>query len=194
MDSRDIVLAQVESLVSQARGVDVVFRMDEDAFRAFYDRTARPLWAYVSRMAGDPQFADDLLQESYFRFLRAGVAWESEAHCRRYLFRIATNLVNDHRWRRRRREVPLPEPGTAWEPRADTDVAGGAERRTDVGRALARLRPRERQLLWLAYAEGASHREIAAALGLALGGIRVMLFRARRRMAALLAESRSGGS
>ena len=194
MNPRDVTLDHADRLLMQAREADVAFRMDEDAFCAFYDRTARPLWAYASRITGDPHVADDVLQESYYRFLRAGVPWESETHCRRYLFRIATNLVNDRRWRRAGREVPLPDPGTAAEPRTGEDVAGGAARRTDVGRALARLKPRERQLLWLAYAEGASHREIADALGLAIGGIKVLLFRARRRMAALLGESRAGRS
>jgi RNA polymerase sigma-70 factor, ECF subfamily len=50
------------------------------------------------------------------------------------------------------------------------------------------MRPRDRQLLWLAYAEGYSHREIAEVTGLASASIRLLLFRARRKMAALLRE------
>jgi RNA polymerase sigma-70 factor (ECF subfamily) len=64
-----------------------------------------------------------------------------------------------------------------------------AESRHDLRRALQRLSSRERELLWLAYAEGSSHREIADALGLRAGGIRVLLFRARRRLAGLLRGS-----
>jgi RNA polymerase sigma-70 factor (ECF subfamily) len=41
-------------------------------------------------------------------------------------------------------------------------------------------------MLWLAYAEGASHSEIADVLGLRPGSLKTMLFRARRRLAALL--------
>ena len=48
------------------------FVMDEETFRAFYDRTARGVWVYLSRVTGDRQMADDLLQETFYRFLRAG--------------------------------------------------------------------------------------------------------------------------
>jgi RNA polymerase sigma-70 factor (ECF subfamily) len=58
-----------------------------------------------------------------------------------------------------------------------------------LGPALGCMRPRDRQLLWLAYAEGYSHREIAAITGLASASIRLLLFRARRKIARLLREN-----
>jgi RNA polymerase sigma-70 factor (ECF subfamily) len=66
--------------------------------------------------------------------------------------------------------------------------------RADLSRAMAHLTARERDLLWLAYAEGSSHREIADSLGLKSGSIRLLLFRARRRLAWLLqrGSSRAG--
>ena len=51
---------------------------------------------------------------------------------------------------------------------------------------MARLKPRERELLWLAYAQGSTHQEIGEALGLKTGSIKPLLFRARQRMATLL--------
>ena len=66
----------------------------------------------------------------------------------------------------------------------------GAQRRVDLSRAMARLKPRERALLWLAYAEGSSHKEIADSLGLKASSIKLLLFRARRRLAALLGGGR----
>jgi RNA polymerase sigma-70 factor (ECF subfamily) len=42
-------------------------------------------------------------------------------------------------------------------------------------------------LLWLAYVEGMSHEEIAAATGLRVLSIKILLFRARRKAAHLLA-------
>src|SRR5204862_7267213 len=81
----------------EADTADVALAMDEDAFRGFYDRTSRALWGYLSRMSGDRQVADDLLQECYFRLLKSHTPFESDAHRRNYLYRIATNLVRDTR-------------------------------------------------------------------------------------------------
>jgi RNA polymerase sigma-70 factor (ECF subfamily) len=56
----------------------------------------------------------------------------------------------------------------------------------------ARLKPQEQSLLWLAYVEGFDHREIAIALQLRERSVRVLLFRARRRLASLLGEQGIG--
>src|SRR5471030_778239 len=152
---RDVTLSELEQLGDAAASEDA-FVMDEDAFRLFYDRTARPVWAYLSRMSGDPRLADDLLQETYYRFLRANVVHESDAHRRNYLFRIATNLVRDVRRRPRVDDSHRAENSDAME-QADpqsADVANGAISRLDLARSMARLKPRERDLLWLAYAQG----------------------------------------
>ena len=73
--------------------------MNNDEFAAFYERSARPLWAYLARVSGDPALADDFTQESFVRFLCAGYGADGEVAARRYLFRIGTNLLRDH-WRR----------------------------------------------------------------------------------------------
>src|SRR5438105_15759382 len=97
----DLMVSALERLDAGASDAEAAFQMDESAFRLFYDRTARPVWAYLSRMTGDPRLADDLLQETYYRFLRAATTLDNDDHRRNYLFRIATNLVHDHRRRPR---------------------------------------------------------------------------------------------
>ena len=73
--------------------------MDRDAFAGFYERSSPALRAYLVRVSGNSALADDLLQESYLRFLCASQPEGGEVNFRRYLFRIATNLLKDH-WRR----------------------------------------------------------------------------------------------
>jgi RNA polymerase sigma-70 factor (ECF subfamily) len=169
-------------------GASSAFVMDEDTFRAFYERTARGIWAYLARVTGDRQLADDLLQETYYRFLRAAASHESESHRRNSLYRIATNLARDAR-RRSLIRAPFSVPCEDIEGVASGDRAGAPDRFADFSRAMSHLKPRERAMLWLAYAEGASHREIADALGLHPRSLKTMLFRARRRLAALLGRT-----
>jgi RNA polymerase sigma-70 factor (ECF subfamily) len=159
--------------------------MDEDAFRTFYDRTARQLWAYLYRRTRNGAVADDLLQDAYYRLLCARVRFESDPHRVHYLFRIAANLVADVR-RRPPAEVPL---AVGREHPDMADAAAAIERRADVDRALATLAPRDRDMLWLAYADGATHAEIAARLGLARASMKAMLSRARHRLATRLRDA-----
>ena len=182
-----LTVGDLERLATATGVGDVPLQLDEDAFRAFYDRTARGLLAYLTRITGNRQLADDLMQEAYYRFLRAARTYESETHRRNSLYQIATNLARDVR--RRRVLHQLPEDSEHPALAVPDDVAGAAARRTDLARAMARLSARERQMLWLAYGRGDSHKDIAAMLGLKAGSIRLLLFRARRKLAVLLTGS-----
>jgi RNA polymerase sigma-70 factor (ECF subfamily) len=181
----DATFLDARRLPADADAADVALAMDEEAFRAFYDRTSGALWGYLSRLSGNRQAADDLLQESYYRLLKCNTTFESEHHRRNYLYRIATNLVRDSR----RSVKPLFDDVEVAEVPAP-DAHAGTESRGDVRRALGRLKPRERALLWLAYANGSSHAEIAGVLGLKTASIKLLLYRARRKMVAAL----QGGS
>lgn len=151
--------------------------VSQAAFRVFYNRTKGSLWAYLMRISRRRDVADDLLQESYCRFLAANLPEMDAAESRSYLFRIATNLLHD-RWRRK--EVRDIVDSTIQSCQDDPEM------RTDVRRAFEQLNPRERQLLWLAHVEGFDHREIARITGLKMASVRVLLFRARGELAGAL--------
>lgn len=190
---REITLTEAQQLgrtLDDASGE--TFPMDEQAFRTFYDRTARLLWSYLYRGSGnDAALADDLLQESYYRFLRVRLPEMDQDYMKNYLFRIGTNLIRDH-WRQGKFEpVPLLQAARSREKRspelASSDGAAEAiHARSDLARALGGMKPRERELLWLAYAEGSSHREIAQIVGLKERSVRTLLFRARQKLVLML--------
>lgn len=145
--------------------------MPPEAFRAFHESTARPLWGFLARASGDSTVADDLSQEAYLRFLRAAIPESADfVYRRNYLFRIATNLLRD-RYRAGR-----------WEELEETAAPQrDLGRELDVRRALELAPPRDRALLWLAYVEKLSHREIAAIFDIREQSVRTMLLRARER-------------
>jgi RNA polymerase sigma-70 factor (ECF subfamily) len=154
--------------------------MTEPEFEAFHRATVRSLRAYTVRVLGRATNADDIVQEAYLRVLRSKPQADSPQQLKAFLFRVATHLIVDH-WRGQRLERGAPD--TRERP---SDDAANVPLRIDLERAFERLRPEERAIMWLAYVEGADHREIAAALGFRPASIKVMLHRIRRKLAGLL--------
>jgi RNA polymerase sigma-70 factor (ECF subfamily) len=154
--------------------------MTRAEFDLFYRRTAPALGSYIRRMTGTAD--DDLLQDSYVRLLGASPASFDSGQLRAYLYRIATRLVLD-RWRKeQRRRAYISETArnvTAALPANDS----GFERCFEL------LTPRERMILWLAHVEGLSHNEVSAAMGCNAASVRVLLFRARRKLEAILRKN-----
>lgn len=180
LNAAEISFASAESGENAARGPASVPSMDEAEFRAFYEQTAAQLRGYLRRVTGDASTSDDLLQEAYLRMLRAPLAPTEEAHRKHYLFRVATNLLRDHFRASKHSFVPLTE-----EPqRVQSNRDFALER--DLEKFLLELKPRERELLWLAYVEGYRHEEIAKLMSCRTASVRPMLFRARGRLAELL--------
>ncbi|HEX3683887.1 MAG TPA: RNA polymerase sigma factor [Bryobacteraceae bacterium] len=153
--------------------------MDEETFRLFYNRTARPLRAYIGATLHDYSLADDIMQESFLRLLQAGLpAAIEEEHRKNYLFRIATNLMRDHF--RSVKNVPLGDSASG------ETLGEEIAQRQDMRRIMEELNPKQRELLWLAYVERFSHGEIAGMVGAKTESIRPMLARARHSLAELL--------
>jgi RNA polymerase sigma-70 factor, ECF subfamily len=170
-------MERTPGIVSLVLGDAQTGALDEASFRVLYDATSQPIRAYLLHVCRRPDVADDLLQETYCRYLLHRRTDMDESQTRSYLFRIATNLIHDRgRSRVDFTTSEIPEHGRA--PNIET--------RLDVRSTLRQLKPRERELLWLAYVEGMNHEEIAAATGLRALSIKILLFRARRNAAHLL--------
>lgn len=181
LDCAEAAFAAPGELVQDAtRNAPPALCMDEAGFRSFYENTAPQLRAYLRRVTGDASLADDLLQESYLRLLRAPLAQADEPHRRHYLFRIATNLLHDHFRASKHSFTALPEMPSPGHPSREFELAH------DLEPFLSKLHPRQREMLWLAYVEGYRHEEIAETLRCKSSSVRPMLFRARRRLAELL--------
>jgi len=154
--------------------------MNEPAFLDLYARTVGPLGGYLRRLTRNPALADDLLQDTYLRFLSQLRVPDDEAHQRNYLFRIATNLARDHFRREKRHESYGEHP----EASVQAEQHDG-----DLWAVMGQLSSRDRELLLLAYVEGMTHKEISHVTGLMRASVKPLLFRARRRFAAGLRQA-----
>jgi RNA polymerase sigma-70 factor, ECF subfamily len=162
--------------------------LSELAFQRLYDANATSIHSYLLAVSARRDVADDLLQETFCRLLLhpKTTAHLDTLELRRYLFRIATNLLRDRY--RSGDATPFadpPEPTT--HPSPDSSLANTL----DIRSMLQHLKPRERELLWLAYVEGMDHAEISAATGLNRLSVRTLLFRARNKAKQFLTPGRA---
>lgn len=123
--------------------------------------------------------AEDVMQEVFLRVVKTRPVFDSAAHARAWLLRVAANCANDlFRLPWRRREEPLQEDMTAPE----------APEQGSVTQAVLSLPARYRIPVHLYYYEGYSVAETARLLGKSEGTVKSRLFRARE----LLRETLKG--
>ena len=152
---------------------------NDDAFGRFYDATAAAIRAYILRHSSDRNSADDLLQITYVKFLSSPMAKTPDAPgARAYLYRIASNVIADHGRGLQKRSRLEGQQHQVVATGPDADVAEILALRE----ALRTLSKREQQMLWLLYAEGFSHREVAGIMNLRRRSVRVLAFRARKKL------------
>ncbi len=160
---------------------------DQRAFEALVRRHARPLYAYVHRLCGDPSETEDLIQETWMRVHRALDRFEGRSSFRTWIYRIATNRFREAWTRRKRRERLAPEPEL---PRSESpaEPARLGELESAVRRAIDRLPAKQRSVAVLSIYEQLPPREIGVVLDLRPETVRVHLHLARKRLQTDLRE------
>ena len=151
-----------------------------------YRQHAAALYRYAAQLCGDPQLAEDVVQETFLRALRGTVADEAP---RAWLYQVATNLVREWRRTRARRDALLgaapPDSALGEGPVGPERAFEARSRQRAVLAALARLPERDRVAL-LMRQDGFSHAEIAAAVGTTPKSVGQVLARALTRLSRLL--------
>jgi len=167
-------------------------RGDRGAFGEFVARHEAPLWRFARALAHDEPEAEDVLQQSFVAAWRAAAELERD-DARPWLFAIARReaaRLARRRGTRQERERSLEELGEGagfGDASATPDEASArAEEEGLLERALARLAPREREILVLRELEGLSGPEAASLLGLTVTAEKARLHRARLALAAEL--------
>ncbi|MGE4163854.1 MAG: RNA polymerase sigma factor [Vicinamibacterales bacterium] len=157
--------------------------MTSAALELLYRAQHGPLVRYLAHETGDRDAAEDLAHEAFLRVATG----EQVASPRAWLFRIATNLLQDsrrHASRRRRLASVVALKGPIADPPASPDrSAEQADLRDRVARLLVDLPPATRRILDLVLADY-DHDMIAHATGLARAGVPTTVSRARAQLRA----------
>ncbi len=128
-------------------------RGDLEALGGLYDRYSAPVYHLALAQTGDPDEAQDLLQETFLALVERGAAAARIRSPRAYLLSVAHHLAT--RRRGRRREEPLGE--------ARAESADGLQA-VRVQQALAALPPEQATVVALKVWHDLTFAEIAAAL------------------------------
>ena len=163
---------------------------DEAALAAFYAACAGPAYSVIRRIVPGPA-ADDLLQDAFLDAIRGlpgfrgGVplgAWFRSIVVRRCYMHLRSPWQRSRDWLG---DLLERVDGAA----APSPAAGLA---LDLERALERLPPTARLVVWLHDVEGYTHEEIAEQLGIAAGTTKSQLFWARRAVRTHLGQTKGG--
>lgn len=143
-----------------------------------FDHYSDAIFAYLYRLLGSREAAEELAQETFLRAFNARQRLAQAVNQRAWLYRVATNAAFDA-LRRQRRFAWLP-----WNALDDLhathqDVAEAANQRDAVEKALLALPVGYRAPLLLHSYDGLSVLEVADALGISEGAVKMRLRRAR---------------
>ena len=149
---------------------------DLDAFESLFRQFQGEVFRWIVRIVRDPGIAEDLTIETFWRIHRAWARFDPGRSFAAWARRIATNVALDH-LKTSRLEVELPEelPAAALpNPGIEQDV------RERVGQAFRQLPVKLRVAATLALIEEEPYQEIADALGISVGAVKLRVFRAVR--------------
>ena len=176
---------------SEERWIKGARKFDAIILAEIYDTLGPELYRYAYRLLGQREPAEDVLAETFLRFLRAVRAGGGpKTHLRAYLYRTMHNLVMD---RYRRQEPPwselIPEQIPAGK---SANPAIAVQQQLDEREARAvlwQLTPDQRQVIVLKFFQELSNAEIAAALKKSEGAVKALQHRGLASLRSLIEEA-----
>lgn len=135
------------------------------------------MFRFLRRVTGSREVAEDLLQETFLRVVRAQQEYREQGQERAWLFRIARNVLLN----RRRRQGRSPQLGELGEAAAPVPGPRPLER-IGLHRALVDLEEKLREAFLLREVGGLGYQEIAVACDTTRDAVRSRIHRARMEL------------
>jgi RNA polymerase sigma-70 factor, ECF subfamily len=168
-----------QTLVAEAKEAP---RAGDLAFERLYRSSRDDVYAYVAGLLRDSAAAEEVTAAAFERAYRKRNRFDPQrGEPRAWLFGIARNAALDE-LRRRGRQAELNTDPADIESAGSPEAAEHSERRLAVSAALARLAPRERELIALKFFAGLANAEIAQVLGITESNAGTKLHRAMTKL------------
>lgn len=167
----------ITRVLSDDRLAQRAVKGDKRAFTAIFDRYHQSLYRYCLAVVGNSQDAEDALQNTMIKVLRALPGEERHIKLKPWLYRIAHNESIE--LLRRRRETRQLDPELATAGSGLAEEAATRERLRGLISDLDELPERQRGVLVMRELGGLDFAEIGAALGTSPAAARQTLYEAR---------------
>jgi RNA polymerase sigma-70 factor (ECF subfamily) len=172
--------------------LDLLRKGRPEGFDALYAQYHRRIYAFLFRLTGRRDTADDLFQETWLALARKGPALRPESQVENWLFTVARNaFLSAERKQRPAAPQRVAAAGAAAAEQASTAPAAPEITLSDIECALLALSSDDRQLLLLVGVEGLGQDDIAKILDIAPATLRQRVGRARARLAERLDEDQA---
>ncbi len=161
-------------------------------FEELYDRYRSAVFSFAYYLTRERGEAEDLFQEAWLRVVKHLPEKVNMQSLKTWIFTIVTNLHRDNLRKKRVRSVFLLHKHKETEIEAEGQAEEGASSMRDAGfqsdlgrdldQALARLPERQRQVFVLKKISGFRQTEICDILGMPIGTVKSLMYRAVRRL------------
>ena len=168
--------------MSQEEMIQAMAEGDREAFRQFYQETARPVYSFILSLTKSPYEAEDLMQETYLCVWTKAKSYVPLGKPLAWVFTIARNLCY-MRFRDQKHEsdIGLSDLSEMETGEFCPQIENAADK-VLLHAALHILKEEERQIVLLHTAAGLKHREIAADLGMPLATVLSKYNRAMKKL------------
>ena len=149
---------------------------DLDAFETLFRQSQNEVCRWIVRIVRDPGIAEDLTIETFWRIHRAHARFDPRRSFAAWARRIATNVALDHLKSKRPEMLLVEDPPGPSSP----DAAIQCDIRERTATAFCQLPAKLRAAATLALMEEQPYQDIAEALGISVGAVKLRVFRALR--------------
>ncbi len=186
-----------DSLDSDGHFLDRLTSGEGDAFQEFVAGYSRIVYTICLRMVRDRELAEDLTQEVFIKVYRALPRFRRRSKLSTWLYRIAYNTAASEMEKARYRYEMDDVEDVRLQGKLDSareiddnilDRLGREEMRARISGLMERLKPEQRMVLTLYYPGDKSYTEISEIMGLPMGTVKTLLFRAKANLRAMLLD------
>ncbi|MCB1126411.1 MAG: sigma-70 family RNA polymerase sigma factor [Verrucomicrobiae bacterium] len=157
-------------------------RGSAEDFAGLVDRHAPAVFNYLRRFVGNPHDAEDLTQDTFLKAWRGMARFQTTRAFIPWLFTIARRTALNHFRARRPHEEFTEQTLAAPAGEVPDRVTEQADLANSIWRHARRLKPRQREALWLHYGEGLDVEEVARVMRTTRICVRVLLHRGRNEL------------